>query len=70
MLITSQFYKQTQVITSPLEMIDSAQDLENASEKLEVLNAPMNQQNETVYEVHLQAYLHCKHQNSQSLFHE
>lgn len=43
-----EFYKQKQVITFPLEKIDLALNLENASEMLKVLNALMNQQNGTV----------------------
>lgn len=43
-----EFHKQKQVITFPLEKIDLAPNLENASEMLKVLNALMNQQNGTV----------------------
>lgn len=47
-MLIPEFHKQNQVITFPLEKIDLAQNLENASEMREVLNALTKQQNGTV----------------------
>lgn len=69
-LTIPEFRKQNKVITFPLEKIDLAQNWENASEMLEVLNAPTKQQNGTVCWVELRSHPHCKHHNCQSLLRE
>jgi len=69
MLIIPEFRKQNQAITFPLEKIGLAQNLENASEMREVLNALMNQKGIVCW-VDMRSHPHGKHQTCQSVFHQ
>lgn len=69
MFLIPECHEQDQGITFPSEKIDSAQKSKKVPELLEVLDAPMKQQNGTLCWVDLSSHPPWKQQNCPSLFH-